>query len=175
MAILTIGQPYPSFSHVGSEGCHYSYESSGHWLHYLYSNPSSEEISSLQSGEANFGLYIRGPVLFLLHQFGRMAWNDASYSWWLLSEECRRIPPLADYLHAFLKVVMVDTETGVIKALRALTFSAQFTHCLHKAIVDQIRNPWSKESYEKTILSIYSKYSTMDLVERAEIFCKGGE
>jgi hypothetical protein len=175
MEILAVGQPYDASIANWPEGCHYNFDTSGHWLHYLYSKPSSLEISSIQSGEVQFGLYINGPVIFLLHQFGEMAWNDASYSWWLVSEEFRQVPTVGDKLHALLKVVMVDTETGLIKALRALTFSAEFTEYLHEAIRHQSEKPWSPTEHERAIRYVYSKYSTMDLVDRGEAFCKGGE
>ena len=175
MDTIAIGQPYDASITSWSEGCHYNYDTSGHWLHYLYSKPSKIEIDSIQTGEAQFALYVREPVLFLLHQFGDMAWNDASYNWWLVSEEFRKVPEQTEGLHALLKVVMVDTDTGVVVALRALTFSAEFTKRLEEVIRGQSEQPWSKAHHEEAVRYVYGRYSTMDLVERAEIFCRGGE
>lgn len=175
MDILAVGQPFDPSVLGSPEGCHYNYDRSGHWLYYLYNKPREEERRSIQSGDAEFGLYINGPVLFLLHRFGDMAWNDASYCWWRVAEEDRAIPEISDSLHALLKVVMVDTSNSMVVALRALTFSAEFTRRLHEVIRYQARHQWSASYQEQIVSKIYSKFTINDLVWSCEIFCKGGE
>ena len=175
MQILAIGQPYCPESEPWPEGCHYNYDSSGHWLHYLYSNPSQIEVDSIQRGPAQFGLYVQDPVIFLLHQFGAMPWNDAPYSWWMVSSEHRRLPEVTKGEHAFLRIVLIDTVKGLVAALRALTFSTEFTRRLHLEILRQSQSPWNHSTHDEEIKSIYSKLSTNDLVQQAQIFCKGGE
>jgi hypothetical protein len=175
MHVLAIGQPFDPSITQWSEGCHYNYDGSGHWLHYLYHEPSTVEVTSIQSGEAQFGLYVHGPLIFLLHQFGNMPWNDAAYSWWRVSEEPRQLPEVDGGYHALLKVVMVDTATGLVAALRALTFSAEFTEELHRAIRHQAEQSWNLGDYDSAVREIYSKFSTNDLVDRAQAFCKGGD
>lgn len=175
LEILAIGEPFPGPGERLPEGTHYNFDASGHWLHYLYRNPTKTEIQSLQNGEAEFGLYVQEPVVFLLHRFGQMLWNDSPYSWWLVSEEARKVPTFGDGLHALLKVVMVDIENRLVVALRALTFSPEFTEKLHLAILAQIQRPWNRNEYEKAVREIYNEFSTVDLVAKAEVFCKGGE
>jgi hypothetical protein len=175
LGIIAVGERFDPDMETFPEGCHFNYDLSGCWLHYLYQNPTQTEIDSIQKGEARFGLYTKGPTIFLLHRFGKMNWHDAAYSWWLVTPEFRKVPEECTDLHALLKVVLVDTVTGVVKALRALTFSSQFTSCLHAAIRKQTEMPWSKEQHERTVRDIYERYSTMDLVNMGEIFCRGGE
>lgn len=175
MDILAVGQPYDPSVLEWPEGCHYNYDRSGHWLHYLFNNPREEERTSIQSGDAQFGLYVHGPVLFLLHQFGDMPWNDASYCWWRVAVEDRAVPEISDSLHALLKVVMVDTANGSVVALRALTFSAEFTRRLHEAIRYQAAHQWNAIHQERLVSLVYSKFTINDLVWRSEVFCKGGE
>lgn len=175
MQILAIGQPYDPSIKAWPEGTHYNYDVSGHCLHYLYHAPNELERSSIQKGEASFGLYVHGPVIFLLHRFGEMLWHDAPYNWWRVSEEHRRIPEVLDGLHALLKVVLVDTATGLVAALRALTFSADFTRRLHEAILQQSKQPCSRSQYDETIREVYSRFAIEELVRRSKIFCKRGE
>jgi hypothetical protein len=173
--ILAINEPFdPSVKHW-PEGTMFNVDASGHWLIYFYSSPSRLEIRSIQQRDAQFGLYIAGPVIFLLHQFGEMPWNDSSYSIWLVAEEERKLPEISDHLHALLRVVMVDTATGLVAALRALTFSAEFTKALHQAIHIQVSLPWDKALHEQTIRDVYSRFTTDDMVRQSAIFCKGGE
>jgi hypothetical protein len=174
LSIIAVGQPYDPDITTFPEGCHFNFDISGYCLHYLYQNPTQIEIGSVQKGEAQFGLYTKGPILFLLHQFGAMAWNDAAYSWWLVSEEFRKVPDESPG-HALLKTIMVNTASGLVVAIRACTFSEEFTVCLHDAIRRQIQVPWNKDRHEQAVRHVYSKYSTMDLVNMAEVFCRGGE
>lgn len=175
MHILAVGEPCAPSVLSWPEGCHYNFDVSGHWLHYLFNKPSERERFSIQSGEAQFGLYVHGPVLFLLHQFGDMAWNDAPYCWWRVAEEVRAVPEVSNSFHALLTVVMVDTSNGVVVALRALAFSAEFTRRLHEAICYQAEHQWKAIHQERLVNQVYSKFTTNDLVWRSNIFCKGGE
>jgi hypothetical protein len=74
-----------------------------------------------------------------------------------------------------VKTVLVDTSSGLVAALRVLTFSAEFTRSLHEAILLQTQNPWDPAEHDQVIRKVYSRFSTEDLVHRAEIFCKGGD
>lgn len=175
MHVLAVGQPYSTEACEWPEGCHYNFDAAGHWLHYFYENPTRTEIDSIQRGPAKFGLFVQDPVIFLLHQFGQMLWHDAPYSWWLVSREHRRIPEITVDEHAFLRVALVDTTTGVVAALRALTFSVEFTRSLHGEILRQSENPWSSSQHDAVIKYVYSRFTTEDLIERSIIFCNGGD
>jgi hypothetical protein len=175
MFSLIIGQPYDSSIIEWPEGCHFNYDDSGHWLHYMFNNPSKDEIESIQSGSAEFGLFIQEPVIFLLHRFGEMLWQDASYSWWRVAKDHRHVPDLSPAFHALLKVVLIDSSNGIVKAMRALTFSAEFTHRLHKEIIGQIESPWDAEQHDRIINSIYQTYTSAEMADHSVIRCRGGE
>jgi hypothetical protein len=175
MNILAIGQPFDETVQHWPEGTMFNYSATGAWLIYFYSAPSRMEISSIQEGPAEFGLYMAGPVLFLLHKFHPMPWNDAAYSVWLVHEDERVLPEISDHLHALLRVVLVDTSTGLVAALRACTFSAQFTKTLHQAIHFQASLPWNPSLHERIIREVYATQSTDDMVRQCKLFCKGGD
>lgn len=175
MEVLAVGSPYPHNVEHLPQGSHYNYDSSGHWLHYLFDSPTKAEIDSIQKGPAQFGLFVMGPVIFLVHQFGDMPWNDAPYSWWMVPVEYRNIPTISNGEHAFLRVVLVDTRTGIVEAIRALTFSAQFTQKLHQEIVWQSHSPWEQRTHDLVIKVIYQNLSSADLARESSILCKGGE
>jgi hypothetical protein len=159
MSTLSVGQPYDPSVASWPEGCHYNYDASGHWLHYLFNNPSQVEIVSIQKGPGQFGLYVQDPVIFLLHQFGDMPWNDAPYSWWLVSEQHRKLPEIGPGEHALLKVVLIDTATGIVSDLRALTFSSEFTRKLHEEILRQSETPSSSiAEYHVITMAIAHQY-----------------
>lgn len=175
MHAVAVGQLYDPEVISWPEGCLYNYDIGGHWLHYLYRNPTAVEIASIMRGPAQFALFIQGPVIFLLHQFGQMPWNDAPYSWGLVPEESRRLPELDPNLHALLKVVMVNSETGIVVVLRALTFSSEFTFQLHQAINVQAGFEWDSELHYRTIKSVYETLTPEEMVQRAGTYGKGGD
>ena len=175
MEAIAVGQQYEPGVVDWPEGCTYNYDIGGHWLHYLYRNPTPVEVASIMRGPAQFAIFIQEPVIFLMHQFGDMPWSDAPYSWHLVPEKSRQLPELDPNLHALLKVVMLDSETGVVTALRALTFSSEFTWRLHQAIRAQTILKWDAELHDRTITSVYGTLSQEDMVQRAGTRCKGGE
>ncbi len=175
MEVLAVGSPYPhNVAHL-PQGSHYNYDSSGHWLHYLFDSPTNSEIDSVQRGPAQFSLFVMEPVIFVAHQFGEMPWNDSPYSWWMVPAEYRGIPTITNGEHAFLRVVLVDTKTGFISAIRALTFSTQFTQKLHQEIVWQSQSPWDQKTHDLVIKCVYNHYSSVELARESTIHCKGGE
>jgi hypothetical protein len=166
MEILSIGKPNPSKGPF-QEGCHYNYDVGGHWLQYLYNKPTTEEIESIQKSKPLFALYIKDPVIFLLHQFGEMPWNDSPYSWWIVKPENRANPEINDTDLALLSIMMTDISTRLIVALRALTLSLPFTKRLHQEIIRQSQYPLNMMDYHRVIEETYSEYSTNDMVEQA--------
>ena len=175
MNILTIGQPFDQTVTHWPEGTMFNYDASGHWLIHFYSSPTRMEIASVQQGDAQFGLYVVGSVIFLLHQFGSMPWNDAPYSVWLLQDEERVLPEISDHLHGLLRTVLVDTTTGLVAALRACTFSAPFTKTLHQAIDFQASLPCKPSLHHQIIQEVYGRFTTDDMVRQCKLFCRGGE
>lgn len=175
MRVIAVGEPYDLSIKEWPEGSHYNYDSGGHWLHYFFRNPSEVERVSVQNRPAQFGLYIQGPVIFLLHKFGDMPWNDSPYSCWLVPEEHRKLPDINDQDHAFLRTVLIDTATGVVAALRALTVSVEFTRRLHEEIVLQSMKSWDPALYDAVIQTTYATFSSNELVKRSVIFCNGGD
>ena len=175
MNILAIGQPFDETVQHWPEGCMFNYSAAGAWLIYFYRAPSLIEISSIQEGPAEFGLFMAGPVLFVLHRFHPMPWNDSPYTFWLVHEDERTVPEITEHLHALLRVILVDTSTGLIAALRACTFSATFTKTLHQAIHFQASLAWDPSLHDQVIREVYADLTTDDMVRQCKLFCKGGE
>ncbi|MFC1833553.1 hypothetical protein ACFL2Q_02320 [Thermodesulfobacteriota bacterium] len=175
MQILSIGEPLDPSVPKWPEGSHYNFDDSRHWLRLFFRNPIPVEVNSVQTGPAQFGLFVHDSVIFLLFRFGMIPWNDAPYSWWLVSEETRVLPEVRDDVHALMKVVLVNVSTGLVSALRALTFSAEFTKRLHQEILNQSTKPWNPERHNEVIDDIHNKFNALDLVKRTVVMCRTGE
>lgn len=172
---LAIGEPYDPSVTEWPEGSIYNYDSSGHWILIMYRELTEEEIKGVQEGPIHFGLFVHAPVLFLLHQCGRMGWHDCPYSWWRVPPEDRSLPDVTPGYHALVKIVLIDSSTGLVRALRACTFSSEFTLRLHTAITGQSHIRWSDEEHQAIIQSVYRAYSPGKLAQHAGIRCQGGD
>jgi hypothetical protein len=156
-------------------------------LRFFFKSPGKAEIEAIQRGEASFALFVEQPVILLCSQFGvpgkppALPWSDASFSIHLVRAQFPEeaiVPeiPTNDSQRYLLQVVLVDAETGIIKAMRALTFSAPFTRELIEAVREQDAMRWDKVYYEGLLRSIYKRYGTpKDLVADARTRCKGGK
>ena len=172
---IALGEPYDPSVTEWPEGSLYCYDTSGHWILILYQKPTEMEIRSVQEGVVNFALYVQSPVIFLLHQFGQMAWHDCPYSWWKVPLESRSLPDTAQGYHALVKTALIDASTGIVRGLRVCTFSSHFTSQLHMAIRTQAQSYWTDEEHDKVIRSAYRTYSPEEMAEKAEIACMGGD
>jgi hypothetical protein len=172
LTAFEVGAPFPD--HVPPiDAAHYNYDRSGHRLTILLRNPTAQEIEDVKSGDLQFGLVVYGSVIILLHKMGDSPWADAPYSWHLVPEENRQIPPvetLTPETRALLHIILVDSVTGIIKAQRLVTFSPQFTKSLHTAIRDQ--SQISNERYDAEVDGLFAGYTTRQLLGLAQAKCK---
>lgn len=174
---LEVGRLYHPGRRSWPEGTHYNYRSGGHeWL-ISFPRPSMEEIFAVRKARAEFALGLERDILFLFFRFGDRLWSDASYTYWLMPENQRSLPEAeaTENTRARLNVILIDATSGLIKALRAVTFSPEFTGALHEAIRIQAENPVTPAEYEAALSDVYGRWTTGMLLARAVAQCQGGE
>ena len=129
------------------EGTHYNFTVGGHTL-ILSVRGVDLYVSAVTSGEATLGLAIRDQALFLLSRFGGLPWRAAHYNWWI-NPPIMRPDPWLD-TQAFneresLGVVLLDSESGIVHAVRSVQPPAEFNRLLFEEVMIQIRSrfdPW---------------------------------
>lgn len=177
---LRVGQPYHPGRKRWPEGAEYNYRAGGHELAIRLSRPMPAEIEGVRRGQSEFALYASGDQLLLLYRFGApgagLPWSDAPYSWHEAPAEQRQLLPETEgAARALLTVVLLDADTGLIRALRAVTFSPAFTTALHAAIRAQAGQPWSEALYDANRALLYGRYPTTEaLLAACAIRCQGG-
>ncbi|MBA3632372.1 MAG: hypothetical protein H0W58_06120 [Acidobacteria bacterium] len=179
MQIVAIGKPL--FEERGElpEAVEYSYQSGDHTLLLSMKNMHPQEIEAVREAEAEFGLYCENGVMFLLYRFGdALPWSDSAFSWWNVAEEDRRIPaPQSNPAERILlKIILVESVTGIVKAIRVTTLSPDFTEKLHTAIREQaVGDELSRDEFVARSLSIYKNRTPAELAANAIVKTKGGE
>ncbi len=187
--VYAVGQPYNQLRRRWPEGARYTYRGSQHELILFFRQPSAREVRAVGQGRAEFALVAEGPLLVLLYQFRPppehlgappsvvIPWSEAPYTWHRVPLDERTLPePATDpEQRALLTLLLVDADTGIIRALRALTFSPAFSAELEEAIREQAQLPYDAATYERLQAGLEARYpSTEALLAVARARCVGG-
>lgn len=175
---FSVGQLYHPLRTYWPEVAQYNYRSGAHELVLFLGSPTEREVKAARKGKAEFALFVRQPVIVLAYKFGDgIPWSDAVYSWHLVPESERDLPSadLESEVRANLHVLLVDAHTGLVRAIRLVSFSPAFTRSLHGAIREQAAAPLDSVRYDASIAELYSLYpSSTDFVRVAQSRCTGG-
>jgi hypothetical protein len=145
------------------EGGQFNWDAGGADLVLRLARPTRAEVEGVRAGPCGFALKVEGDVLFFLYTFRGLPWSDAPYTWHLLPEGLRGIPPAQDTgeTRLPLHVTLVNAATGVVGALRVVTLSPGFTRALLGAVRVQASTPWcGREEYDRQLGAAYRKYPT---------------
>jgi hypothetical protein len=103
---------------------------------------------------------------------------DCSYQWYRVNEADRTAQPAweetSPELRALVTIILVEASNGIIKALRAVNYSPEFTRSFHKAIADQIAMSYHKAEHEGTVLATTGQFTTDQLWAKCQHRCGGG-
>jgi hypothetical protein len=182
---LEVGKPYDVRRRVWAQGADYNYRAGGHELRLFLPRASPAEVLSVREGKIGFGLLIELPELFVISRFYApssqrvvMAF-DCSYSWHRISPEERTDPPAweetSPKLRALCTVLLIEATTGVLLAIRTVSYSPEFTRAFHRAIADQAALPYDPAEHERAADDVVRRYSTEQLWQRCAYYCEGGE
>jgi hypothetical protein len=118
-------------------------------------------------------------AIFLLYRFGdAVDWSDAPYSWHLVPPEQRGLPqpPATPETRTLLQIILVDAGKNVVRAIRAVTLSPEFSRILADTITKLTREPWIEKTYSVDVADAYVCCPTTgDMVAAAIVRSKGGE
>jgi hypothetical protein len=184
MHTYIVGKPYDPTRRSWPEGADYNFRAGGHELRIFLARATSREVKAIESGRVEFGLMVELPEIFVISRFhgpdGRVVASfDCSYQWHRVDPDERSDPPAWEevnpQLRALAAIVLIESTNGLILALRAVTYSAEFTRAFHRAIADQAALPYDQASHEAAVADIVRRLNTEQLWERCAIRCEGGD
>ena len=149
----------------------YNYRGGEHELILFLGGPNKKEVEDVKNGDAEFALFVERDLIILLYKFGQsIDWSDAPFSIHLVPLAERVLPELInDNTRVLLHVLLVDASTGIIKAMRAISLSNEFSAALHQAILDQAKKTFTKNEYDRELTGLYNGYSSSTLATMAPI------
>ena len=175
--LYQVGQLYHPDRTRWPERPEYNFRGGQHELKLFLNRPTAEEIASVTSGHAHFAFDVEGDAIFFLYRFEpAIPWGDSTFSLHLVPEVERVVPEPDDNpeARALITTLLIDAETGILKVIRALSFSPDFTRRLHAAIREQAAQPFNAQHHERNAAAVMARLQTTDLLKRAVAKCRGG-
>lgn len=109
-------------------------------------------------------------LFFLFKIEGFLDWSDLAFTIHLAQDE--KIEDNEGYL-AF-NLVLVESSTSIIKALRMVTVSPTFRSVIAKAVEQQNKEPFNVIEYYKSIKMIYDTYPEVVLMLKNALIVEQG-
>lgn len=169
MKTLEVGKLFKEGVIRYSEGIRFDITDSGCNLMLYFNEPDSAEIECVQRGEVRYGYYKENNVIMLLFKFGTLQWIDAPYSIHL-SKNLTELQEIKEGFGFAVNVYLIDARTGVLKAIRLISFSTRFSQMLKSDIENQ--KELTFENFDLNLNNIYRKYTTNQLVKLAKVIDK---
>jgi hypothetical protein len=182
---LSVGKPYGPGRRSWPEAADYNYRgdaqspgSAQHELRIFLAGPTPREVEVIRSGPVEFGMFAEPQGLVLVTWFGRSTSFDTPYQWHRVGLADRVPPPPVEEtspeLRALVAIILVDASTGIVRALRAVTFSPEFTRAIHCAIAEQAAAPFDAPAHDRWADRLL-RFTTDQLWDRTTVRCRGGE
>ena len=132
---------------------------------------SAKNIAAFQRGVSSFGLFAEKNLLFFLFKIeGFLDWSDLAFTIHLTQDE--KIEDHEGYLP--FNLVLVESSTSIIKALRMVTVSPTFRSVIVKAIERQNNEPFNVIDYYNSIQVIYDIYPEVVLMLKNALIVEQG-
>jgi hypothetical protein len=161
---LAVGEPFIPGRTNWPEGARFSYFESGHLLAVFLRSPSAAEVRGFGDDEAHVGMFVYGPVIFVLAKFGQATgWMDAPYSIHLGG------PSALPKKQTAFTIALVDATTGLVQGLRVATLGDDFIDPLHRRITAQAMQAFDPTAYDAAIREAYEQFTIEAMVKRAEV------
>jgi len=133
---------------------------------------TEKDIAAFLRGSSSFGLLFEHNILFFLFKIeGFLDWSDLAFTIHLAGDE--KIADNGGYLP--FNLILVESSTSIIKALRTVTVSPAFRSMLVKITQQQASERFDTIEYYKKIGAFYETYpSAGSMLKKAAIVEQGG-
>lgn len=168
-----VGKLYSPSRSNWPENVEYNFRGGAHELRLFYPSPTVKEIADIQSGQVRLALYPYLDVIFFCFKFGDQPWSDSPYNYNLVPADERQLPEDADNVtqRRLLTAFLVDANTGILRAIRAVSMSPAFTRALHAEIWKQSEH-FLPANYDAQIERVYASHASAAIANLAIATCQ---
>ena len=166
-----VGKKYNGNYH--QEGIRLQYNK-GFTLEVFLPQLSIAEILGFKTGKYKFALTEIDGILFFLSEFrGAISMSDSPFHFGLYNNKesmANDLPKeLGEDMGLSLNIIVVDSQTGIIKALRLVGLSTNFSKELIRICLLQSKQDINKLDYNRKLLEIQNKYSSSAIYKMSTI------
>lgn len=174
---LEVGKPFRTPWTRRPEGAEYLCSAAGHELRIYLAVPTAAEIEAVRDGRAEFRLFVRDPVIFLLARLGMLSWFATPFNYHVVPAPHLPVLELLQTSESriLLQVFLIDAATGTLHVIRAISLSPGFSRALVREIASQANTPFSEQQYNAVIDEVFAAYPTKELMQLASERCVEGE
>lgn len=169
--MFVIGEPIGKIS--GDIGARFDFHKAVGQLLIYVDNPSAIEIISVQNGSIELGMTRIYGILFLTWRFSigkkRVLEFETPYSIYLGlgMVDCEFDIPEEGQGYG-VQMVLIDNITGIVKAIRIIGTSKEWSDDLRKICEEQRKEVFNIEIYNKFVDMSYREYTTQEIVEMSK-------
>jgi hypothetical protein len=166
---LRIGDQYPKHLRYENqtEGLLATLHGAGLLFTFFVTDPTDKEVDDVEHGAFQLrAAHDTHTILFLL-QLGSQQWCDCPFS--MYRSAVRQIPPDPGEGYSWpIEIVLVDSATNIIKAMRLVTANRAFCLQLGEWMHDQLSRPDDPDLHAKQVQH-YMRSTTKGLAQRATL------
>ena len=165
-----VGQVIPQLKGTG-DSVRFGMSDAGAELLVCFRSPTEAEIQTIKKGPIRFGMFTKENIIFILVKFGSMPWMDAPFHVGL-AKGLTHLQDIEEGQGYGCTIIFVDSNTGIIKALRYVGLSTEYSKRLKDNIEEQMNEAFDKALYDAKLADIMRAYTTKDMVRYSEVNCR---
>lgn len=168
---LEVGKPYLPGRSNFPEGIEFGWGSTHGRaeLRFFWPDLTEDEVTAFASGDIELGIYYELPVLLLLYRIdGATDWSDLAYTPHGLPQGLPDFPEPDECPGLGLRLVLINADSGMVKVLRDMALSAEFSRTLLVCMQKQAEALYDPAVFNQVLDEIYMHHPEPDeIVEKA--------
>ena len=133
----------------------------------FWPSPSQSEVDSHRDDGEFAAVLVSEHLLMFAYRFGSLDWSDVPFQIGRLRDaDLRGVPEgrLEDPIH--LRTLLVDSDTGIIRAMRRDTLSSEVSAIIRGSLQMQLDAPFDDDTAGRHLSTIYEHFSTSEAMVR---------
>lgn len=165
-----VGQPYNPGHTSWPEQPELRITAHGIELLLFYKTPTAKEIRDVRSAPATFAWVPGDRVALLCYRFGPGQWSDAPFEAHRQNDGDRGwLGTFDPASHRLVTVMLVDAATGVIKAIRVVTWTPEFAAAVRDSLVHQLAASYDETAAGRELASVYTQNTSNQLATQEAV------
>lgn len=159
MIEFSIGKKNP----IEREGMFIQADESGLTLFMTLDHLTEKEIEGCKKGSISIDLVYLKDIVFFVTKIEGFEVSDASFV--ANNSSFKPVENVEEGTGYPFQIILTESTTGIIKAMRLVSFNTRFSRELNKCIKDQLNKPFDKDMCNRNLSTIMNTYSSKDLLK----------